>query len=88
MKEKKSNCNLLFMSAQTNYLGTEVGILNTFTIHALVPDEWMRLFFEPCAIACVQLPPPLKPNQGERRLYRAAFNIVFLCTYAYFFVLL
>ena len=85
MKEKKSNCNLLFMSAQTNYLGTEVGILNTFTIHALVPDEWMRLFFEPCARVCVQLPPPLKPNQRERRLCRAAVNVVFLCTFAYFF---
>ena len=87
-ERKKSNCNLLFMSALTNYLGTEVGILNTLTIHALVPRDWVRLFFEPCAIACVQLPPLLKPNQGERRLYRAAVNIVFLCTFAYFFVLL
>ena len=86
MKEKKSNCNLLFMSALTNYLGTEVGILNAFTIYALVPDDWMRLFYRPCAIASVQLPPPLKPNQGERHLYRAAVNIVFLCTFAYFFV--
>ena len=87
-ERNKSNCILLFMSALTNYLGTEVGILNTFTIHALVPRDWVRLFFEPCAIACVQLPPPLKPNQGERRLYRAAVNIVFLCTFAYFFFLL
>ena len=43
-ERKKSNCNILFMSALTNYLGTEVGILNTFTIHALVPDDWMGLF--------------------------------------------
>ena len=84
-ERKKSNCNLLFMSALTNYLGTEVGILNTFTIHALVPRDWVRLFSEPCAIACVQLPPPLKPNQRERRLCCAAVNVVFLCTFAYFF---
>ena len=43
------------------------------------------LFFEPCTIARVQLPPPLKPNQGESRLCHAAVNIVFLCTFAYFF---
>ena len=42
-------------------------------------------FFEPCTIASVQLPPPLKPNQGERLLRRAAVNIVFLWTFAYFF---
>ena len=84
-ERKKSNWNILFMSGLTNYVGTEVGILNTFTIHALVPGDWMGLFFEPCTIVCVQLPPPLKPNQGERRLCQAAVNIVFLCTFVYIF---
>ena len=76
-ERKKSNCNLLFMSALTNYLGTEVGILNTFTIHALVPRDWVRLFFEPCAIACVSC---LLPSSQIRERDVCIVPLLILCS--------
>ena len=65
-ERKKSNCNILFMSALTNYVGTEVGILNNFTIHALVPDDWMGVFFRAMHYSlCAAAPPPPPPPQTK-----------------------
>ena len=65
-ERKKSNCNILFMSALTNYVGTEVGILNNFTIHALVPDDWMGVFFRAMHYSlCAAAPSPQTKSGRE-----------------------